>query len=129
LPTNQRFIYFAKDFYGLILGAKLLKGTPYISGPHVFYPSDPISNAYFVYLFNTKLGYVQNEASFVSGSTQSLKVQTGTLNFVKDIFVRDYSTEAEGKIPSLIGYDGVTCIDAKEKIYMKDGYGAIAIQT
>ena len=53
LPTSTRFFFFAKDFYGYILGAKMFKNYPPVIGAHEFTPQDSTSSGYFYYLLTS----------------------------------------------------------------------------
>ncbi len=61
---------------------------------------------------------VINNSGFVPGATQDLRVISNYLKYVKNMFVIDYSPieNALGKVPKDLNYDGVTCIDKREKI-------------
>jgi hypothetical protein len=61
----------------------------------------------------------KNQAA--TGVVGSLVLESGSLNFLRNMFVKDYEDQGslnfgKGDIPALDNWDGVTCIDARERL-------------
>jgi hypothetical protein len=68
-------------------------------------------------------------------TVSSLKLDSGSLTFLRNFFIKDYvdpssTSFGKGDIPAINNWDGVTCVDNRERLVFGNGqsYGQLLIR-